>query len=177
MPNLTSYAFVISVGVLMAGCAQSGANPDPSQGGFISGIQGTVGGGYQRRIDEREDMLVGEETQQQALLARAESLRQEREQISYELNRAETRLDKVSSRLSALRAQLNSEKGRQSEAWQTLQEAQAKLKATEKSYRVASSEVASLPVADSQKNVRNINDDLGELEALASIVDELSAGL
>jgi hypothetical protein len=36
---------------LLGGCANSG---DPAEGGFVAGVAGVAGGGYQSRIDERQ---------------------------------------------------------------------------------------------------------------------------
>ena len=43
--------------VWLAGCATSA---DPHEGGFVSGVVGLAGGGYQQRVAEREGIHQGE---------------------------------------------------------------------------------------------------------------------
>jgi predicted nucleic acid-binding Zn-ribbon protein len=65
-----SPTIIISGLLLLAGCATS---PDPAKGGFISGLNGLVSGGYNRRIAEQSSELDQMRAQQAA--AEAESTR------------------------------------------------------------------------------------------------------
>jgi hypothetical protein len=47
----------VLVCVALAGCATSG---DPAEGGFINGVAGLAGGGYEARIADREQALAFE---------------------------------------------------------------------------------------------------------------------
>ena len=88
---------------LLGGCATS---PDPHEGGFVSGVVGLAGGGYQRRIDEREATYKGELSAQDQLKAQARELEQERAAVRSDLSRANTRLAALESRVRRERAML-----------------------------------------------------------------------
>jgi chromosome segregation ATPase len=68
--HLRSSTIIISGLLLLAGCATS---PDPAKGGFISGLNGLVSGGYNRRITEQSSDLDQMRAQQAA--AEADSQR------------------------------------------------------------------------------------------------------
>jgi chromosome segregation ATPase len=54
---------VVGVLVLLAGCATS---PDPAQGGFISGVNGLLSGGYDQRVRAQSAQLTQMQIQQAA---------------------------------------------------------------------------------------------------------------
>ena len=87
----------------LGGCATS---PDPHQGGFVSGVAGVFGGGYQRRIDEREAAYEGELSAQDRLKAQARELEKERAQVRQDLSRANARIAALEARVKRERAQL-----------------------------------------------------------------------
>jgi septal ring factor EnvC (AmiA/AmiB activator) len=90
----------------VAGCATSA---DPHEGGFVSGVVGLAGGGYQRRVDEREGVHQGELDAQQRLKAQARALEQERAQVSGDLARAQARLAGQERRIARERSRLRAE--------------------------------------------------------------------
>lgn len=89
--------------LMLGGCATS---PDPHQGGFVSGVVGLAGGGYQRRIDEREATYKGEVSAGEQLKAQARELEQERAQVRSDLGRANARLAALEARVKRERALL-----------------------------------------------------------------------
>lgn len=64
----TSFAAAGSLLLLLAGCATS---PDPAQGGFISGVNGLLSGGYNQRVNQQSYELQQMRAQQQAAEASA----------------------------------------------------------------------------------------------------------
>src|SRR5580704_1138716 len=66
--QVRSSTIIISGLLLLAGCATS---PDPAKGGFISGLNGLVSGGYDRRVAVQSGELDQMRAQQAA--AEAES--------------------------------------------------------------------------------------------------------
>ena len=97
------WASALVLTVCLSGCATS---PDPHQGGFVSGVVGLAGGGYTRRIEERESTYRGELSAQDQLKAQARALEQERAQVRSDLDRANARLAALESRVRRERAQL-----------------------------------------------------------------------
>jgi hypothetical protein len=72
-----AFPILLPLSALLAmpiGCATSS---DPHDGGFVSGVVGIAGGGYERRIDEREQSYRGELDAQARLKAEAQALEQE----------------------------------------------------------------------------------------------------
>jgi chromosome segregation ATPase len=66
--RLTSHAAILTTLLLLAGCATS---PDPAQGGFISGVNGLISGGYRQRIDQQSADLDRMRMQQAAAEAQS----------------------------------------------------------------------------------------------------------
>jgi hypothetical protein len=97
------WGLAVVAAVALAGCATS---PDPHQGGFVNGVVGLVGGGYQRRIDEREDTYRGERSAGDQLKAQARELEQERAEVRSDLSRANARLAALEARVRRERAML-----------------------------------------------------------------------
>ncbi len=50
---------------------------DPAQGGFFNGVAGLAGGGYEARVGEREQAVVGAQADQAALTAELAALQGE----------------------------------------------------------------------------------------------------
>jgi chromosome segregation ATPase len=95
-----------------SGCA---TNPDPQQGGFINGIAG-LAGGYQRRIDERQDTYHGEVRAGEQLQTEAAALAAQREQLRSSLDQAQNRLIQLENRIERARAALVVQKQQQQAA-------------------------------------------------------------
>ena len=165
---------IFLAGALLASCQT--ASPDPAAGGFISGVSGVMGGGYQQRIDEKEQVLQSEQSEHNALMDRAAALRKERAQIRYELDRSQARISKLHDKIAEQKRKLNTEQGRNTDAWLQLRKAEKKISQVDRSYKVASADSDNLPVPEAKARVGSLQDDLDELDGLVSVVDELSAG-
>jgi outer membrane murein-binding lipoprotein Lpp len=70
--------------LLLASCADSG---DPAQGGFVSGVAGLAGGGYEARIDEREGAVATSQARQAELAAELASLEAEHRALQDRITR------------------------------------------------------------------------------------------
>jgi chromosome segregation ATPase len=81
----------------VAGCADSG---DPAQGGFISGVAGLAGGGYQSRIDERETAVATSEARQADLEAELAGLEAEHRGLQAQIAQQRAALRASGTRLS-----------------------------------------------------------------------------
>jgi len=100
------WLLVAGIGSGLAGCATSA---DPHEGGFVSGVVGLAGGGYQRRVDERQTAHQGELDAQQRLKAQARALEEERAQVRGDLARARSRLAAQERRIAAERARVKAQ--------------------------------------------------------------------
>ena len=147
----------------LAGCATS---DDPHQGGFISGIAGLAGGGYQQRIDERQGAYQGELSAQQRLQAEARSVEQERAAVRTDLNRANARLADLERRIARQRAALRASGNRADQ--QRLDQAQARLTRTKGALR--SVKPGEQPVGDLKARSVAINQDLNQIDSLVGAV-------
>ncbi len=72
----------------------------------MNGLAGLAGGGYQRRIDEREGVYQGELSAQDQLKAQALELERERAEVRSELDQARARLAALETRVRRARARL-----------------------------------------------------------------------
>jgi hypothetical protein len=152
--------------LILNGCATS---PDPHQGGFVSGIVGLAGGGYQRRIDEREGTYQGERDAGQQLKAQARELEQERAAVRSDLNRANARLADLEQRLARQRAALKAQGAAANRAEaQRLAKAQARVAGAKGSLRGIRPEDQS--VADLKARSQAVARDLDEIDTLVAAV-------
>ena len=69
MKNYLTGSLMFLAVTLLASC--QGVNSDPAAGGFMNGVSGVMGGGYQQRIDEKEQVLQSEQGEHNALMDRA----------------------------------------------------------------------------------------------------------
>lgn len=156
-----------SLTVCLAGCATSA---DPHEGGFVSGVVGLAGGGYQRRIDERESAHKGELDAQQRLKAQARALEEERAQVRGDLNRARARLATQERRIAEERARLRAQG--QSPATQAslskLDQAQARL--TSAKGQIQGVRPDEQPVPDLKARSQGIQKELDEIDSMVSVV-------
>jgi outer membrane murein-binding lipoprotein Lpp len=83
--------------VLLAGCAGSG---DPAEGGFVSGVAGLAGGGYEARIDERETAVATSEARQAELAAELAGLEAEHRALQDRIARQRALLQAAGAPLS-----------------------------------------------------------------------------
>ncbi|MBV5275430.1 MAG: hypothetical protein JZU52_17915 [Lamprocystis purpurea] len=152
--------------LVLGGCATS---PDPHQGGFVSGIVGLAGGGYQRRIDEREGTYQGERDAGQQLKAQARELEQERAAVRSDLKRANARLADLEQRLARQRAALKAQGAAANRAEaQRLAKAQARVAGTKGSLRSIRPEDQS--VAELKARSQAVARDLDEIDTLVAAV-------
>lgn len=157
-----------SLPVWLAGCATSA---DPHEGGFVSGAVGLAGGGYQRRVDEREGVHQGELDAQQRLKAQARALEQERAQVRGDLARARARLASQERRIAEERARLSAE--RQSPAatqasLRRLDQAQARVASTKGQLRGVRPDEQ--PVTDLKTRSQGIQKELDEIDSMVGVV-------
>ena len=152
----------------LTGCATS---DDPHAGGFVSGVVGLAGGGYQRRIDEREGVYQGEMDAQQRLKAQARALEEERAQVKGDLARAQTRLASQERKIAAERTRLNAERQRSAadqERLRRLDQAQARLVSTKGQLQTVSPE--DQPVTDLRTKTQDINKELDQIDSMVGVV-------
>ena len=153
--------------VCVAGCATSA---DPHEGGFVSGVVGLAGGGYQRRVDDREGVHQGELDAQQRLKAEARALEQERAQVKGDLTRAQARLASQERKIAQERARLRAEgkgSGTQ-ESLRRLDEAQARVASTKNGLRGVRPD--DQPVSDLKTRSQGIQKELEEIDSMVSVV-------
>jgi len=158
----------LALSVCMTGCATS---PDPHAGGFVSGVVGLAGGGYQRRIDEREGTYRTELDAGERLKSQAKALEAERAQVRGDLARAQSRVASQERRIAQERARLGAERSAA---------AQARLRQLDKAQRrvaVAKGELASAkpqeqPVDDLKLRSRDIQKELDEIDRMVGVVSE-----
>lgn len=81
----------------LAGCAVS---DDPAAGGFVSGIAGVAGGGYDARIAERETGLAATQAEGAALTAQLAALEREHASLKDQLIRQRADLGAAGVRLT-----------------------------------------------------------------------------
>ena len=152
----------------LVGCATS---PDPHQGGFISGIVGLAGGGYQQRIDERQGTYQVELDAQQRLKAQAREVEQERTAVKGDLARANARLAALQQRIAQQRAMLRTAGGpsaaRQGEL-RRLDQAQAQVKRTQGALRGVHPDQQ--PVTDLKARSAAIQRDLDQIDGMVATV-------
>ena len=153
---------------LLSGCATS---PDPQDGGFISGVVGIAGGGYERRLDEREATHQGALDAQARLNAEARALEQERDAVRSDLNRAQSRLAAQEQRIARERARLQAASRRSAGDKQQLarlNQAQARVDQTKRSINQVKPDQQ--PVTDLKAQTRDIQLDLEEIDDMVGVV-------
>jgi septal ring factor EnvC (AmiA/AmiB activator) len=154
--------------ILLAGCAIS---DDPHQGGFVSGVVGLAGGGYQQRVDDREGAYQGELDAQQRLTAQARALEAERARVKGDLSRAQARLADQQRKIAAERARLNSARSRSAAdqaRLRRLDQAQAQLVSTKG--QLLAAEDDGLAVSDARTRAQAINDELDQIDSMVGVV-------
>jgi len=97
--------FIVLAALTVAGCETTG---DPADGGFLAGVAGVAGGGYQNRVDAQQAALEQDQADAAALRAQQANLAQQSANIAAEIVRlraihTQLRLD-ISNQAAALRA-------------------------------------------------------------------------
>jgi len=150
----------------LSGCATSS---DPAEGGFINGVVGIAGGGYDRRVAEREDAYRKEVDTQTALQAEARRLERERAEVRGQLTQAEGRLAAQQRRIAAERRRLGAARGAAARAeMKRLDEAQAQVDVTSAAVRAASR--ADQPLPDLKASAQSIEAELARIDELVGVV-------
>jgi septal ring factor EnvC (AmiA/AmiB activator) len=90
-------AGAVAASLLLAGCVSS----DPRQGGFVSGVVGIAGGGYQARIDARERELDALQRHQARLAGRLVGQRSRIAGIEARIAETERRIAILNARAAA----------------------------------------------------------------------------
>lgn len=88
------------LGVSVLALAACEVSQDPADGGFLSGIVGVAGGGYQGRVDEQETALANEQAQANALAAQEAQVAATNASIA-------TQITQLRSELTALRIKIS----------------------------------------------------------------------
>jgi chromosome segregation ATPase len=134
-------------------------------------VAGLAGGGYQRRVDEREGIRQSELDAQQQLKAQARALEQERAQVQGDLAQARSRLASQERRIAAERARLSAER-QKSAATQVslhrLDQAQARVASAKGELQgVRPNEQA---VTDLKARSQGIQKELDEIDSMVGVV-------
>jgi hypothetical protein len=148
----------------LAGCATSA---DPHEGGFISGIAGMAGGGYQNRIDQREGAYQGELTAQQRLQQEAQDVQRQRAQVRGDLDRANARLADLERRLAQQRAMLRASGGTSAEQ-RRIAQAQARVNGAKGA--LGRVDADQQPVGDLKARSAAIQRDLDQIDSMVGTV-------
>lgn len=152
----------------VGGCATSA---DPHEGGFVSGVVGLAGGGYQQRVDDREGVRQGELDAQQRLKAQARALEQERAQVKGDLASARSRLASQERKIAAERARLTAERQRSTAdqaRLRRLDQAEARLVSTKGQLKSVRPE--DQPITDIKARAQSINKELDEIDSMVGVV-------
>ncbi|AFL75301.1 hypothetical protein Thivi_3431 [Thiocystis violascens DSM 198] len=154
--------------IWLGGCA---IDDDPHQGGFASGVVGLAGGGYQRRVDEREGVYRGELSAQEQLKAQAHELERARAAVRTDLDRARARLAAQENRIRRERALLAAQ-GQRTPAARTrverLDQAQSRIVRTQGQLGSIRPEAQSLE--DLKQRSRGLENELNEIDGLVGTV-------
>ncbi len=150
--------------LLLAGCE---SNPDPAQGGFISGISGLGSGSYQDRLDQKEAELAAAEAERTALEEEAAIAESERSRLSSQVDEAERRLTTLGHDIAKLDKQI-AEASRQR---QLSDEEFAALKAEVRDLQLAQNLLQSDPVVDLETKRQRI----ARLETRKRLLEETLA--
>lgn len=89
--------------LLLSGCA---GDADPAEGGFIEGVGGLVGGGYQRRIDAREAAVDDATMRGETLSAAQQQAAAEQARLDAEIADLEDEHASLKASIVRLRAEI-----------------------------------------------------------------------
>ena len=154
--------------LFIGGCATS---PDPHEGGFVSGVVGLMGGGYQRRVDERQGVYQGELDAQQRLKIEAQQVQAERDAVRGQISQANARLAAIERRIAAERAQIKAASARSSAGQaqlRRLDQAQAQVRRTQGAIRGVRPDQQ--PVGDLKARSAAIQRDLDQIDRMVASV-------
>jgi chromosome segregation ATPase len=103
-------------------------NEDPAKGGFISGVAGIVGGGYETRIREDEQALAREQEEAAAAAARKTDIEAQQAAVQQELAQVRQTFDQLSVRVGILRRRLDKEGAARAQDRMRLADAERRLR-------------------------------------------------
>lgn len=161
---------VVCSGLVLAGCATS---PDPHQGGFVNGLVGLAGGGYERRIEDREQTYRAELTAQDQLQAQARQLERERAAVRSELDQASQRMRALEARIQRERRLLAAQRSEAARANRVKLDQAEKRLGTVKT-ALGGIDLDAQSIDTSKHSVRSLENQLSEIDSLVEIS---SAGL
>jgi chromosome segregation ATPase len=156
MNMMTKCAALLTIALGVASCAPTDC--DPATGGFIGGIRCDASGGYEQRIQARED-------QHAALLTRKAELIREQQQAQADRQQASAQLRKKQAEQQKARAELAAVQGQLAGARKDDQALQQRAQALEQDIATAKSEMDELAEAE-QRKVARINELEAEQKAL-----------
>jgi chromosome segregation ATPase len=157
------------VAALTAGLSACATSDDPADGGFISGVAGIAGGGYDKRIEEREDAYREQLDAQAALEAEGRRLEQERAEVRAQLGQAQARLAAQQRRIAAERRRIAAGGSAASAArLRQLDQAQSRVDATRVAVRTAGR--GDQPVPELKASTRDIEAELQQIDDLVGVV-------
>lgn len=152
----------------LAGCATSG---DPHEGGFVNGVIGLGGGGYQRRLDERQSTLDSERAEQRRLGIEQREAEAERDAVRRELSRAQQRLASQQQRISAERARIQAlQTQTAADRARLAQLNRAQQRAAEASRSIKKAEPARDPLPSLEAKTRDIKREIQGIEDVVGTV-------
>ncbi|MFQ5622797.1 MAG: hypothetical protein ACE5FS_05305 [Paracoccaceae bacterium] len=90
---MRSLVLLAALSALTSACKTTG---DPAEGGFFSGVAGVAGGGYQARVDEREQAVAAAQAENAAL-------RQEQAGVAADTAAVRAEIEKLRRELAKLK--------------------------------------------------------------------------
>lgn len=158
----------LSIAFGVTGCATSA---DPHAGGFVSGVVGLAGGGYQRRVNERESAYQTELDAGERLKTQARALEAERTQVKGDLARSQSRLASQERRIAQERARLGAQRTAANQArLRQLDQAQARVASTRGELQAVRPQEQ--PVEDLKVRSEDIQRELDEIDRMVGVVSE-----
>ena len=152
----------------LAGCATSG---DPHEGGFVNGIIGLSGGGYQRRLDEREATLDAEQAEQRRLAMEQQEVEAERDAVRRELSHAQHRLAAQQQRIAAEQSRIRALQRQSAKDRDRLAKLhRAQKRASSLSQAIEGADPAREPLHGLEAKTRNINREIDQIADAVGII-------
>jgi chromosome segregation ATPase len=161
LQNFWGKLSIMAGALLLTACATT---DDPHQGGFFSGVQNLATGGYQQRIDSREQTLQQQYSEGSRLSARADTLRAERDRNQRELAAASSQVAQLEASLNRYRASIRRQHNLRTADRATLTRSENELSRVK----------AQLKQAEQQQQVRPVEDVRSDTQAIQQRLTELS---
>lgn len=172
--SLSGVAAVAALCLLVAALSGCATSADPHDGGFVDGVVGLAGGGYQERIDEREAVYGRELDARERLRREAAAIEAERAAVRGELRQAEARLASLESQLARQRAALRAQQGSSAAARSRLRQVeQAQARASGARGAISEARSGDAPVGELKAQSRQIRTSIDEIDAM---VESVAAG-